>query len=142
MKVGLCLPILIGAIRAASTFLLSKGHSAFPDQRTALCSSRFQHAENPLLCPSGVKGAHVAGKFGGLLAIICRFKTTEDCLVELVESEPFSTPNPVEKLHVDLMNLISHCRLCGNNVSVNALAISHQGVTAARGPHNRAAAGI
>ena len=43
------------------TSLLSEGHSAFPDQRMAPFSSRFQCAENPLLCPSGAKGAHFAG---------------------------------------------------------------------------------
>ena len=51
-------------ICASRTFLLSEGHSAFPDQRMALFSSRFQCAENPLLCPSGAKGAHFAGILG------------------------------------------------------------------------------
>ena len=41
-----------------------EGHSAFPDQRMALFRSRFQRAENPLLCPSGAKGTHFAGIFG------------------------------------------------------------------------------
>ena len=31
------------------------------------------------------------GDIGGSLAIICRFKKTEDCMVDQVESEPFST---------------------------------------------------
>jgi len=48
-------------ICASRTFLLSEGHSAFPDQRMALFSSRFQCAENPLLRPSRAKGTHFAG---------------------------------------------------------------------------------
>ena len=51
-------------ICASRTFLLSEGHSAFPDQRMALFRSRFQYAENPLLYPSGAKGTYFAGIFG------------------------------------------------------------------------------
>lgn len=32
------------------------------------------------------------GDIGGLLAVICRLKDTQDCMVDQVESEPFSTP--------------------------------------------------
>jgi len=59
-------------ICASATLLLSEGHSAFPDQRMALFRSRFQSAENPLLCPSGEKGRHFAGIFGG-----CWLKLTD-----------------------------------------------------------------
>jgi hypothetical protein len=31
------------------------------------------------------------GDIWGFLAIICRFKKTQDCMVDQVESEPFST---------------------------------------------------
>ena len=78
-------------ICVSRTFVVSGGHSAFPDQRMAPFSSGLQCAENPLLYPSGAKGAHFAGIFGGLLTIICRIKETKDCLVDQVESEPFST---------------------------------------------------
>ena len=67
-----------GSIRASPTFLLSDGHSAFPDQRMALFKSRFQCAENSLLCPSVAKGAHFAGIFGDcwlLFADLKRGKT-------------------------------------------------------------------
>ncbi len=49
-------------ICAFPAFLLSEAHSAFPDQRMAVFGNRFQHAENPLLCPSGAKGAQIAGR--------------------------------------------------------------------------------
>ena len=39
----------------------SGGNSAFPDQRMARFRSRFQYAENTLLCPSGAKRAQIAG---------------------------------------------------------------------------------
>jgi hypothetical protein len=55
-----------------------EGHSAFADQRMALFSSRFQCAENPLLCPAGAKGAHFAGKF-------------EDCRLEFANLETLKT---------------------------------------------------
>src|SRR5665213_3151566 len=61
-------------ICASPTFLLSEGYSAFADQRMALFRSRFQYAENPLLCPSGAKGAH----FAGIL---------EDCWLLLADSK-------------------------------------------------------
>jgi hypothetical protein len=51
-------------ICASPTFLLSEGHSAFPDQRVALFRSRFLYAENPLLCPPRAIGAQFVGKFG------------------------------------------------------------------------------
>jgi len=48
-------------ICTSRTYLLSEGHSAFADQRTALFISRFKCAENSLLCPSGAKGVHFVG---------------------------------------------------------------------------------
>jgi hypothetical protein len=84
-------------ICVSRTFVVSGGHSAFADQRMALFSSRFQYAENPLLCPSGAKGAH----FAGIL---------EDCWLEFVNLRRRKTdwwtkskanhsppPNPVNK---------------------------------------------
>ena len=68
-----------------------EGHSAFPDQRMALFRSRFQRAENPLLCPSGAKGTHFAGIFGDSWQKLTDLKRLKNCMVDQVESEPFST---------------------------------------------------
>ena len=73
-------PIACEAVQicASPTFLLSEGHSAFPDQRKALFRSRFQYTENLLLCPSGAKGTHFAGIF-------------EDCWLQFADLKKLKT---------------------------------------------------
>ncbi len=63
-------------IRVSRAFLLSEGHSAFPDQRMALFSSRFQCDGESSPVSSRSKRGLFCGDIGGLMAIICRFKKT------------------------------------------------------------------
>ncbi len=88
---------LTRSCRVLGSTKISQGHSAFADQRMTLFSSRFQHAENPLLCPSGAKRAQIAG-------------ILEDCWLKFVNLRRRKTvwwtksranhsppPNPVNK---------------------------------------------
>jgi hypothetical protein len=87
-------PIACEAVQicASAIFLLSEGHSAFPDQRMALFSSRFQFRGESSPVSFRSKRRPFCGENWGLLAKICRLKKTQDCMVDQVESEPFSTP--------------------------------------------------
>jgi hypothetical protein len=71
-------PIACEAVQicASAIFLLSEGHSAFPDQRMALFSSRFQFRGESSPVSFRSKRRPFCGENWGLLAIICRFKKT------------------------------------------------------------------
>jgi len=101
-----------GTICAFGTCLCSGGHSAFADQRMALFGSRFQYTENPLLCPSGAKGAH----FAGIL---------EDCWLEFVnlrrhktvwwtKSKANHSPPPKRADNPNLGSQLIQCPISGN----------------------------
>lgn len=84
-------------ICASPTFLLSEGHSAFPGQRMALFRSRFQHAENLLLCPSGAKGTHFAGKFGDCWLLFADSKRRKTVWWTKSRANHSPPPNSVNK---------------------------------------------
>ena len=84
-------------ICASATFLLSEGHSAFPDQRMALFSSRFQCAENPLLCPSRAKGAHFAGIFAEHWLLFVNLKRRKTAWWTKSRANHSPPPNSVNK---------------------------------------------
>jgi len=60
---------------ASPTFLVSGGHSAFPDQRIGPISTRILKAENPLLCPPGAESTHFARNLG---IVGCNLQISED----------------------------------------------------------------
>ena len=84
-------------ICSSPTSPLSRGHSAFPDQRMALFSSRFQCAENPLLCPSRAKGTHFAGILEDCWLLFADSKRPKTVWWTKSRANHSPPPNPVNK---------------------------------------------
>ena len=91
----------------------------------ALFSSRFQHAENPLLCPSGAKGAHFAGMLEDCWLVFADSKRTKTVWWTKSRANHSPPPNPVKKSDLrpnwfnlpfavipDRMSQPTHWRLC------------------------------